>query len=232
MGREAELLLDGMGEITEEMSSLITSLPEAPYGRSREMADALDLKELTGNVIGIRFVDLKEYSDLNLFGSSHHKASEGRSGGVFINLYKTIKTDPDNIYLAISKDIDDSILIHQLAHVLDYLGGSKLMPGSQEPLSREVGVPVEHLEHSEEFGYWLDYLKKRFDVQVDADNAIISYLYDNGMLIKGEQIHQKNNMILKTKSDRIFKFLSENSQEINDLIRNLSGYIGEGEVKE
>ncbi len=232
MGREDELHLEGMGEVSDEMSSWITSLPEAPYGRSREMTDALDLKELTGNVIGIRFVDLKEYSDLNLFGSSHHKASEGRSGGIFINLYKTLKTDPDNVYLAISEDIDDSTLIHQLAHVLDYLKGSKLMPGTLDPLSFEVGVPVEHLEHPEEFGYWLDYLKKRFDVQVDADDTIVSYLYENGMLIKGEQIQQKNSMILKTKSDRIFKFLSENSQEINDLIHDLLGYIGTREVKD
>ena len=71
MGREDELALDSMGEITEEMSTWITSLPEVQYGRSREILDTLDIEELTGNRIGIRFVDLKAYSDLNLFGGSH-----------------------------------------------------------------------------------------------------------------------------------------------------------------
>jgi len=32
---------------------------------------------------------------------------------------------------------------------------------------------------------------------------------------------------LKSKSDRIFKFLSEKRQEIDALIRQLPGYIGE-----
>ena len=122
MGREDELALDSMGEITEEMSTWITSLPEVQHGRSREILDALDIEELTGNIIGIRFVDLKAYSDLNLFGGSHTEAAKGRGGGIFINLYKTMKTDPNHIYIAISHDIDDSTLIHEVAHVLDYLG--------------------------------------------------------------------------------------------------------------
>ena len=227
MGREDELVLDGIGEISVEMSARITSLPQVNYGRSKEMADALDLKELTGNAIGIRFVDLSSYAGLNIFGSPQSKISKGKGGGVFINLYKTLKTDPDHIYLAISPDIDDSTLVHQLAHVLDYLGGSKLMPGTLEPLGLELGIPADHLEHAEEFGYWLDFLRKRFDVQLDADDTIISYLYENGMLIKGDEIKEKNGLVLKSKSDGMFKFLSEKSQEINALIRNLPGYIGE-----
>lgn len=227
MGKEDGLVLDGLGEISVEMSTKITSLPEVSYRRSREMADALNLEELTGNAIGIKFVDLKSYADLNIFGSPQSKISKGKSGGVFINVYKTLKTDPDHIYLAISSDIDDSTLIHQVAHVLDYLGGSRLMPGTLEPLSFELGIPVDHLEHPEEFGYWLDFLRKRFDVQMDADDTIISYLYENGMLIKGEDIEAKNSVILKSQSDRIFKFLSEKRKEIDALIRHLPGYIGE-----
>ncbi|MFH1351834.1 MAG: SEC-C domain-containing protein [Pseudomonadota bacterium] len=232
MGREDELILDRTSEISEEMSARITCLPEVNYGRSREMLEALDSLELTGNTIGIRFVDLKMYADLDLFGGSHVKASEGKGGGVFINLLKTLKTDPHNIYMAISPDIDDSTLVHQLAHVLDYLGGSQLMPGSLQPLSFELDVPVEHLEHTEEFGYWLDFLKKKFHVQLDADDTIICYLYENGILIKGEEIEGRNRLILKSKSDRIFKFLSERGQEIDALIRNLSGYIGVREAKD
>jgi hypothetical protein len=232
MGREDALVLDGMGEISVEMSAQITSLPEVSYGRSKEMADDLDLEALTGNAIGIKFVDLKTYADLDIFGSPQYKISKGKGGGVLINVYRTTKTDPDHIYLAISPDIDDSTLVHQLAHVLDYLGGSKLMPGTLEPLGFEVGIPVDHLEHAEEFGYWLEYLKKRFDVQLDADDTIISYLYQNGLLIKGEEIAEKNGPVLKSKSDRIFEFLGEKSQEIDALIRQLPGYIGSREGKD
>ena len=82
MGREDELALDSMGEFTDEMSRKITNLPEVSYGRCREIIDELDIRELTGNTIGIRLVDLKEYSDLNLFGSSHSKIEEGRIGSL------------------------------------------------------------------------------------------------------------------------------------------------------
>jgi hypothetical protein len=106
------------------------------------------------------------------------------------------------------------------------------MPGTLKPLSFESEIPVDHLEHPEEFGYWLDYLKKKFSVQPDTDDAIISYLYENGMLIKGKEIQEKNILTLKSKSDRISRFLSEKSQEIDALIRNLPGYIGSREVQE
>ncbi len=232
MGREDEIILNGMGEFSDEMSGWITGLPEVSYGRSREMVDVLDILELTGNSIDIKFVDLKEYTDLNLLGSMHPRASKGSEGGVFINIYKTIKTDPDNVYMAISPDIDESTLVHQLAHVLDYLGGSKLMPGTLDPLSFELGVPVDHLEHTEEYCYWLDYLKKRFNVQLDADDTIIMYLYKKGLLMKGKEVQAKNSFLLRSRSDGILKYLSENSQEIDRLIRNLSGYIGPREAKD
>ena len=52
LGREEDLTLDRLGEITEEMSSWITDLQEVDYGRSREMAEALDMEELTGSPFG------------------------------------------------------------------------------------------------------------------------------------------------------------------------------------
>jgi hypothetical protein len=232
MGKETELTLDSIGDFTDEMSNMITSLPAVAHGRSREIVDSLDIQGLTGNHIGIKFIDLKDYSDLNLFGTAQGKASRGNSGGVFINLYKTLKTDPDNIYLAISHDIDDSTLIHELAHVLDYLGGSKLMPGTVEPLSLEMEIPTDHLEHPEEFGRWLDYLKNQFDIQLDADDTVIHFLYENGCLITGKAIDDKNEFIIKSKSEQIFRFLSKNSQKINELIKELPGYIGSREPKE
>ena len=226
MGREGELALEDLDGFTEEMSSRITQLEEVNYGRSREIMGTLDVQELTGNSMGIRFVDLKEYSALNLFGGAHSRAVRGMQGGVFINIHKTMQTDPENIYLAISHDIDDSTLIHELAHALDYLGGSRLMPGLQDPLGSETGIPAEHLDHPEEYGYWLDYLARRFDVQVDADDRIILYLYENGMLIKGHVIRNGNGPALRSKSEQIFRFLSENSEEIDRIICKLDGYVG------
>jgi hypothetical protein len=223
LGREDELTLDGMGEFSLEMSAQITELPSVSYGRSREMADELDIRKLTGVAADVKFIDLNAYKTLDLFD---HKTKQGGTGGVFVNVLKTKPTDPENLYIAISPEIGDSALVHQLAHVLDYLGGSKLLPGLAKPISFDMGVPVEHIEHPHEFGYWLDYLRKTFDVELDADDAIILYLYANEMLIKGSDIEQQDTVIVKSKSDRIMRFLSEHSADIDALICERPGYIG------
>jgi len=226
-GREDELGFEGLEEqALQEMGKKITGLPEVTYGRSREILDSLNIKELTGSSVGVKLVDLRQYAELDLFGATHYKALEGKSGGVFINIYKTMEADPKNIYVAISKDINESTLIHELAHVLDYLGGSNLVPGTLDPIGLELGIPVEHLEHPDEFGYWLCHLEKEFNVELDADDAIIAHLYKNGLLIKGREIKEKNGLVLRTKSDRILRFLSEQSEEIDGIIRERQGYIG------
>jgi hypothetical protein len=226
LGREDELALNGMGEISMEMSQKITSLPAVSYGRSREMLDALDIKKLTGSETGIKFIDLKEYLRLEVSGRRPTHEDEDGTGGVVVNLLKTQKSDPENIYVAISRKIGDSTLVHQFAHVLDYLGGSNLMPGITKALSFDLGIPAEHLEHPNEFGYWLVYLQEKFDVKRDADDAIITYLYRNKMLIMGEDIEKQDRLVLKSKSDRMLKFLGERSAEIDALICELPGYIG------
>jgi len=233
MGREEELALGNLGQVSlEEMSERIAALPSVTHGRSQEMLEALDIQGLTGSSMGIKFIDLKAYAALNVFGTTRPEVDEGKSGGIFVNVYKTMKADPDHIYIAISRDIEDSTLIHELAHVLDYLGGSRIMPGSLTPLAYELGIPAEHLEHPHEFGKWLDYLQERFDVLLDADDAIISFLYQNNLLIKGREIQEKNSFLLKSKSDKILKFLGENSEKIDGLIRNRPGYIGPRTVED
>ncbi len=226
LGREDDIIRGGMSEFSEEMSKRITSLKPVAYGRSQEMVDALDIKELTGSSVGIKFIDFNEYDKLDLFGRQPSRSGKDSKGGVVVNVLKTQKTDPDNIYIAISPKIEDNVLIHELAHVFDYLGGSKLMPGIALPLSFELGIPVEHLEHPHEFCYWLTCLQEEFDVQLDADDTIVSYLDKNNMLLKGEDIAKQDSFILKTKSERILKFLSEKSSEIDALICELPGYIG------
>jgi len=227
LGREDELFLDKMGEFTEEQSRQITGLPETSHGRAKEILEGLDIKALTGRPEGIKFIDLRMYHDLGIFGQRAPEGDEKkREGGVVVNIYKTSKSDPDNIYIAISPGITDSALIHEVAHVLDYLGGSGIMPGILKPLSFELGIPVEHVEHPMEYGYWLDYLRKKFDVQLDADDTIISYLYQHKMLIPGEIIQRQDRQLIKKKSESILAFLSEKSAEIDTLICELPGYIG------
>jgi hypothetical protein len=226
LGREDELFSGGESEFSDVMGEKITSLPEVAYGRSKEMLDALDIKNLTGSHFGIRFIDHAAYEALSLGDGRLLDRREGGSGGVMVNIQKTAMSDPDNIYIAITPAIGDSALIHQLAHVFDYLAGSKLMPGLAKPLSFELGIPVEHVEHPHEFGYWLEYLRDQFRVELDADDMIIAYLYDNGLLIKGVDITQQNPPAIKTKSDQILRFLSEKSGEIDAMICERPGYIG------
>lgn len=218
--------MGGMGAFSVEMSGRITALPEVWYGRSKEMVQALDLRKLTGVSAGVRFVDLAQYAALDLMGQGGASQKEKMTGGLFVNVLKTKASDPNHVYIAISPDIHDSALVHQLAHVLDYLGGSKLMPGLAKPLSFDLEIPVEHIEHPHEFGYWLDDLYTRFEVSPDADDAIVVYLYKNDMLLKGSEIEGQQRTVLKSKSDRIMRFLSEKSGEIDEMIRELPGYIG------
>ena len=67
LGKEDELTLEGMGEFSPEMSAGITALPNVWYGRSKEMTDELDIKQLTGIGAGVKFIDLNEYKGLAVF---------------------------------------------------------------------------------------------------------------------------------------------------------------------
>jgi hypothetical protein len=67
---------------------------------------------------------------------------------------------------------------------------------------------------------------------LDADDAIILYLYQKGILLQGKEIEEKNRFLLKSKSDQVFRFLSDHSQEIDELIRDLPGYMGVRKAKD
>ncbi|SPD75089.1 conserved hypothetical protein [uncultured Desulfobacterium sp.] len=226
LGKEDQVVQDSMDQFSDDMSARITGLKPVFYGRSKEMLDALDIKALTGSDIGVKFIDLAAYQRLDFFGRKASQDATDSKGGVVVNFLKTQKIDPDNIYIAISKNIVDNVLIHQLAHALNFLQGSNLAQGIATPLAFEFGIPVEQLEHPHEFGYWLIFLQEKFNVQLDADDTIICFLYKNDMLFKQDEIEKQNPFVLSTKSERILKFLSENSAEIDALICELPGYIG------
>jgi hypothetical protein len=228
MGKEEELHLStaSYGLSMEEMGAKIRALPEVSYGNCRSMAESLDLKALTGKDVGFRFVGLESYAALDLFGEAQGIPGQAIGGGVLINPFKTARTDPAHLYLAVSEDIDETTLVHQFAHVLTYLEDSDQPPEVLDALSSELGIPVEHLEHPEEFGRWLEHLMDKFQVQLDADDAIIRYLYQQGMLIKAKEIEEMNGLFLRAKSDGMLRFLSERGEIVDSLIRNLPGYIG------
>jgi hypothetical protein len=232
LGREDEIFSAGMEQISPEISSRITTLPQVDYGRAREMVQALDIAELTGSPMGIRFIDLRKYLELDVSGYAGSRERKHASGGVFVNLLKTQKTDPHNLYVAISPKVEDGLLVHQIAHVLHFLKRPEVSLGLAKPLAFDLGLPVEHLEHPHEFGYWLEYLSAKFDVQLDADDTIVLYLYRNGMLIKAEEIEKQDRFILKSRSDQILKFLSERGAEVDSLICELPGYIGSRVTKD
>jgi len=228
LGREDELILsEELARFPLEKSKKITSLPEVSHGSCEELMAPLDIKRLTGRDMGIRFIDLEQYqAALGSIGDQPSLKSREGPGSVVVNINKTKITDPKNIYIAVSEDIPQSVLVHQIAHVMDYLAGSGIIPGTMEALSYELDIPVEHLEHPREFGYWLDFLGKELDVEPDADDAIILYLYRNEMLIPGADILRMDKSALELKSSRMLRFLAEKRKEIDELIRDLPGYIG------
>ncbi len=231
MGREDDLILGKMGTLQEEAAEKITSLPNVSYGRAKEIADAIDIEKLTGTPIGIKFIDLDAYLSLGFHVQDVSKNPNRGSGGLIVNFNKTKKTDPKNIYVAITPDINDSTLIHQLAHVLDCLQGSRLMPGTFYQLSLEAAIPIEHLDHPKEFGEWLDYLKKRFNIELDAEDEIVSFLGKHNMLLPATDIKKGESKQLISQSEKMIKFLMEHREEIDRLIRNRPGYTGKANKK-
>jgi len=144
LGREHELIQ----QLPDDAAQEIINLPEVEYGRSRELLASLNIETLVGMKMGVKFIDLESYLKLGLGGSHQIPSNLSQiSAGQVINPFKTLKADPDHIYVAISPGVSDSTLIHQLAHVLDYLGGSKINPGLAKPLSLELDLPLELLEH-------------------------------------------------------------------------------------
>lgn len=225
MGREEELVLSKIKYLPDDAPEKIASLPEVNYGRCREIISALDLEKLTGAKIGIKFIDLEAYLKLGFSSRQAPQDLAKISAGQMINPLKTAKADQDYIYLAISPAVSGSTLIHQLAHALDFLAGSKNNPALAGPLSMELDLPLELLEHPKEFGDWLEFLRNEFGVTLDAEDTIVSYLHQKGYLIPGEVVSSKDHDNLEAMVKRGLNFLQENRAEIDKLIKGREGYI-------
>ena len=225
MGREGELYLRKGEPLDPEAGRKICALPAVQYGRSREMIEVLKQEGLLGGSLGIKCIDLEAYRDLGVSGQEIPKEALKGSAGMMVNTAKTREGDPNHIYLAITPRIQDSTLIHQIAHILDSLKGGT-QPGTCKQLSLEVGIPVEQLDHSQEFGHWLEWLKDRFQVELDAEDAIVSYLHRNQLLFTSEDIAARDIPQLAVHSKKILDFMMKNRSEIDEMIRSRPGYIG------
>jgi len=230
LGREEELLVIQTEKLKQRVAGRITALPQVDYGRAPELARSVDIQELTGNsnFSGIRFIDFSAYVALESFDKGRLKNVNQRAAALTVNPEKTQSSDPDHIYLAVTPEVHDSTLIHELAHVLTFLGPHGLLPGSTYQLGLQTGIPTDHLDHPKEFGDWLHYLKERFDIELDAEDAIVSYLHRNDMLIESELIKSKDAFRLTVRSRAILEFLEKHRDEIDGLIQNRIGYAGSG----
>jgi SEC-C motif len=226
LGREGELFLRKNEPLYHEAGKQICALPGVHYGRSKEIIDTLTQEGFLKPSLSIRCIDLEAYRGLGFSGQDIPSETLTDSAGIMVNIHKTEKEDPHHVYLAITPHIQDSTLIHQIAHILDFLSGSKLQPGTFKQMSLETGIPIEHLDHTHDFGYFLDYLKDQFQIELDAEDAIVSYLYQNQLLLKSEEIKSSDSNTLLFRSKKILDFMIAHRGEIDALIRNRSGYLG------
>ena len=227
LGHEADLIIEKIKTSQGEIEEKLVKLPEVHYGRSKEVLEGLNIRQVTGKKIGIKFIDLTQY--LKLIGASRELPHEGFSASQIVNINKTKKIDPDHIYIAITPSINDSSLIHQIAHVLSFLRDSIPLPGTFLELSEKTGIPLEHLDHPQEFGQWLEFLSREFNVELDAEDKIIAFLKEKNLLLSGQELTSNDLKKLTARSTEIFAILQECRAEIDDLIKNREGYIGKAD---
>ena len=221
LDREHEL----MEQLPNDAAQRITSLPEVSYGRFKEITESLDILKLTGTKAGVKAIDLKAYLKLGLGQKEIPPDLDRTSAGQMVNPIKTLQADPGHIYLALSPGVTDSTICHQLGHVLDFLGGSQINPSLAKPLSLELDLPLELLEHPTQFGDFLEFFRNEFAVTLDADDTIVNYLHQKGLLIHGEVIKSGDRARLEAQVNRTVEFLRENRIEIDEMIKDRAGYI-------
>jgi hypothetical protein len=226
LGREGELFLRKNEILNEKAGGQICRLPEVHYGRSEEMIDHLRQEGFWEGGFDVKCIDLEAYRKLGVSGQEIPAQSLKVSSGILVNPRKTGEADPNHLYLAVTPHLQDSTLIHELAHILDYIKGDGSLPGTYQQMSLETGIPIEHLDHTQEFGKWLTWLADRFQVNLDAEDAIVSYLFQNEMLLKREEIKTKDANALIYRSKQILDFLIANKSHINTMIQDRAGYIG------
>ena len=232
LGQEAELLKileKRLNPNPAEAAQRILSLPPCDHARARELADSLDLVSAAGKKLDIKFVDLSAYLEME---RSFRLEQDGPGpdpdavGGIFLNPAKTRALEPTTLFMALSPNADDCTIVHQLAHVVDLVEGSRLHPGVGVEKASEMGMPSELLEHPQEFGDRLLDLSEALGVELDADEEIVAFLARRKLLMPGKLIAEGEREELVAKAERILGFMRESQEEINNIIKNRKGYLG------
>lgn len=223
MGREKDLVTDRLSQDPGQIALAISKLPACDHPRAVEMTEDFSLTSPAGKKVSVKLVDLAAYAKLQAGATDTPRAT---SGGVLINPQKTRVLDPAHLYLALSSDADDSLIIHQLAHAADLICGSSLPPGKAAGLARETNLPVELLEHPQEFGEKLLELSERFGVELDAEDEIVAFLAHRQMLLPGRLIAGGNSSELVAAGEKTMRLLQDSKEEIDARIRNRAGYTG------
>lgn len=225
MGRENELVAERLTMDPYQAAKSITELPDCQHARAAEMAATLKLVSPSGKEYDLKIKDLDAYVALGLYGQD---AAPQGAGGVLINPQKTRALAPREVFLALSPQADESTVVHQLAHVADYICGSALPPGRGKALAHETELPVEVLEHPQEFGDQLLALAERFGVDLDAEDEIVAVLARRQLLIPGSLLAAGQRDDLVEAAEKIMRYLRENQEEIDNRIRSRAGYTGAG----
>ncbi len=227
LGREAELSADvatqRINQDPYEAAQLIMGLPACQHPRALAMAAGLAIVSPAGKNYSVKLVDLQAYLDLGLFGQEKTPAGDG---GVLINPQKTKLLEPGVIYVALSPSADESTVLHQLAHAVDLIKGSSLPPGRGQALSYETELPVELLEHPQEFGDLLVELSQGLGVELDAEDEIVAILARRQLLLPGKLIGKGEREPLVAAAEKALRYLRENQEEIDARIKSRQGYLG------
>jgi hypothetical protein len=224
MGREDDIVTDRLTQDPGQLALAITKLPVCDHPRAAEMVADFSLTSPAGKTIRVKLVDLAAYAKLQAGATD---APRSTSGGVLINPQKTRVLAPTHIYLALSPDADDSLIIHQLAHAADLIIGSSLPPGKAAALSRECNLPVELLEHPQEFGDQLLALAEQYGVELDAEDEIVAFLARRKMLLPGRLIAAGDSQELVAAAEKTLRLLQDSKEEIDARIKNRAGYLGD-----
>jgi hypothetical protein len=232
LGREDELLAlleKKLNPNSTEVAQRIIDLPSCDHPRAREMADSLELVSAAGKKLEIKFVDLASYLQMerSLRLEEDKPGPDPEAvGGIFLNPARTRALEPTTLFMALSPQADDCTVVHQLAHVVDLVEGSRLHPGVGVEKASEMGMPSEFLEHPQEFGDRLLQLSERFGVELDADDEIVAFLARRQLLMPAKLITEGKREKLVAEAERILSFLRQSQDEINARIKSRKGYVG------
>lgn len=224
MGRENELLNDTLNVDPSKLAQQIVGLPPATHPRASEMAASMEITSPAGKEIKVKLVDLAAYQNLTPYARQSGGAQGG--GGVVINPLKTRLLDPGFVYLALSPDAGESTVVHELAHVEDIISGSCVPSGKAQQMAGEMEVPLELLEHPQEFGDKMVELSEKFEVELDAEDEIIAILTRRKLLLPARTVAKADKAEIVAAAEKAMRYMNENQDEIKARISSREGYQG------